>query len=117
MVLRGAHEHPGAVAVEDEQGRMLNLAKLSLQVWQLAKAYAACVPQCLEVQNARLQTLQSTLNCLRSKKGEGPVLCHTRTTQITQPLHVCRRCAEARGAGEAAGQQGGRRRRNGVLKA
>ena len=32
MVLRGAHEHPGAVAVEDEQGRMLNLAKLSLQV-------------------------------------------------------------------------------------
>ena len=40
MVLRGAHEHPGAVAVEDEQGRMLNLAKLSLQVWQFAPASA-----------------------------------------------------------------------------
>ncbi|KAK9845826.1 hypothetical protein WJX81_003612 [Elliptochloris bilobata] len=31
MVLRGAHEHPGAVAVEDEQGRMVNLARLSLE--------------------------------------------------------------------------------------
>ncbi len=31
MVLRGAHEHPGAVAVEDEQGRIVNLAKLTLQ--------------------------------------------------------------------------------------
>jgi len=32
MVLRGAHEHPGAVAVEDEKGAVVNLSRLSLEV-------------------------------------------------------------------------------------
>ncbi len=31
MVLRGAHEHPGAVAVEDEKGAVVNLSRLSLE--------------------------------------------------------------------------------------
>eukprot|EP00884_Botryococcus_braunii_P022722 jgi/Botrbrau1/9133/Bobra.160_3s0008.2 len=31
LVIRGAHEHPGAVAVEDEYGRVLSLDKLSRQ--------------------------------------------------------------------------------------
>lgn len=32
MVIRGAHEHPGAVAVEDEVGRVILLHKLPLNV-------------------------------------------------------------------------------------
>ena len=32
MVIRGAHEHPGAVAVEDENGRTVQLQKLSREV-------------------------------------------------------------------------------------
>ena len=31
MVIRGPHEHPGANAVEDENGRLLNLTQMSLQ--------------------------------------------------------------------------------------
>lgn len=62
MVLRGAHEHPGAVAVEDEQGRMLNLAKLSLQVWQFAPAYADL---CINRANAQLTILANHSRLLR----------------------------------------------------
>lgn len=36
LVIRGAHEHPGAVAVEDEYGRVLALDKLSRQACLLA---------------------------------------------------------------------------------
>lgn len=36
--MRGAHQHPGAVAVEDEYGRLLSLDKLSLQVPVLPSA-------------------------------------------------------------------------------
>ena len=32
MVVRGAHEHPGAVAVEDELGRVVLLHKLPREV-------------------------------------------------------------------------------------
>ena len=32
MVVRGAHKHPGAVAVEDELGRVILLHKLSREV-------------------------------------------------------------------------------------
>ncbi len=38
MVIRGAHEHPGAVAVEDELGRVILLHKLPLNV--------GCPPPC-----------------------------------------------------------------------
>ena len=31
MVIRGPYEHPGANAVEDENGRLLNLTQMSLQ--------------------------------------------------------------------------------------
>lgn len=34
MVIRGAHEHPGAVAVEDELGRVILLHKIPLNVSQ-----------------------------------------------------------------------------------
>ena len=34
MVIRGPSEHPGANAVEDENGRLVNLTHMSLQVWQ-----------------------------------------------------------------------------------
>lgn len=32
MVIRGPFEHPGANAVEDENGRLVNLTQMSLQV-------------------------------------------------------------------------------------
>ena len=32
MVIRGAHEYPGAVAVEDELGRVIQLHKLPREV-------------------------------------------------------------------------------------
>ena len=35
MVVRGAHEHPGAVAVEDELGRVINLSRIPLHVRSL----------------------------------------------------------------------------------
>ena len=35
MVIRGAHEHPGAVAVEDELGRVILLHKLPREVTAL----------------------------------------------------------------------------------
>lgn len=36
MVVAGPHQHPGAVAVEDEKGYIVNLAQLTQQVCSLA---------------------------------------------------------------------------------
>ena len=43
MVIRGPHEHPGAVAVENERGQLLNLGKLSREVRIRLGLLVACV--------------------------------------------------------------------------
>ncbi len=43
MVARGSHEHPGAVAVEDERGRVVSLEKMSAQVGEVTRSCAEAV--------------------------------------------------------------------------
>ena len=44
MVVRGAHEHPGAVAVEDELGRVILLHKLTQEVCSYISPPPNCLP-------------------------------------------------------------------------
>lgn len=117
MVLRGAHEHPGAVAVEDEQGRMLNLAKLSLQVWQFAPADADV---CINRANAHWQLSQIPPDCLSSRRNrvesvanapEKHASCASRSANAAQRREaLAKQLASKVGAG---GDASGMRRRAG----